>query len=172
MKKGMKLLFVFALSFSLFACGSKGASAEDTQKKIEKAGWEIVLERKAGTAVDYLTLNINDSEYFSMTRMIEDDSIGDVSYMDKSNSRITYSVSYIIEDKIDSLLAYSDDSIGCSYDLTNDKQFENDMFSHECDSDSIDEGKKAKDKRDKLLEQADITNADLGTWAKWYYENN
>lgn len=168
----MKLLFVFALSFSLFACGSKGASAEDTQKKIEKAGWEIVLERKAGTAVDYLKINISDSEYFNISRMIEDDSIDGVSYMDKSNNKYTYSVNYDIKDKVDDLLARSYDDNVCSYDLTNDKQKENDMFSNECDADSIDEGKKTRDQRDTFLEKAEISISDLGTWAKWYYENN
>lgn len=170
MKKGIRMLFVFALCLGITGC-DKGASAEDTQEKIEKAGWDISMIRDKGTATDDLSLEINKEESFRISRVINDDEISYLLYLDTSNTDGGYGISYAFEDDVDKLIVLLASGDACTYDLTNEAATEIEIFDKECEASIIEEGKNKKDKRDELLDKVDIRITDLETWAKWYYEN-
>lgn len=174
MKKLIIGLFSICLAISLYACSS-GNNAEKTQEKIEKAGWTIDLQRDAGTAVDYLKIIVNEYEYFSFTRMKEDDSINHVEYLN-GHEFDKYNIAYNIETKEETLL-HNQTHLGetkttcLGYNLTK-STIDNTLGTEgKCSKDELDYFNIIKDIRDSELKRNDITLDDLYDWAVWYYKN-
>lgn len=171
----MKKIFMM-LVCSIMALGIAGCSGSDdmsaTQKKIEEAGWKIDLQRDAGTAVDYLTISINDAKKFSLTRYKEDDEITSVDYTEITSDG-DYTIWYQVDDEKNYLSYSSEYSRNCTkYNLTDNEADEEMGSSGSCPSEQLKKFENVVDSRDKLLSDHDLSCDELYDWAVWYYKNN
>lgn len=170
MKRILSLCLAFIMCVGLVGCGENNTSAKEVKIKIEKAEYDIVLNKDVGTEIAEINISNSEDVEFILTISKSDSKIESIDYVLDLGS-IKQTVSYWVSEKKN--VGYSkllDEYVCAGYNV-DEKSYE-DGPSIECSSDIVLNLEYLKEKRDNELDNIAISLKDLEEFGVWYYEEN